>query len=117
MRVYLAGPMADLPDHNAEGFRKATWHAKNMGWTVYNPHNTRPSHGGQLCAGPEAPLILHRGLSHTRSCWLAASMAEMPRCDAVLMLPGWEASRGATAEWDHAVKSGMVIYYMPDGEH
>lgn len=115
MRVYLAGPMSGLPELNADGFRKAARYAKDQGWTVYNPHDTKPSHPGEACVTQAVTdLITHRGLSHTYTCWLAASMAEIPRCDALLMLPGWERSRGALIEWDHAVKRGMVIYYLPE---
>jgi hypothetical protein len=114
MRVYLAGPMSDLPEYNADGFRKAARYAKAQGWTVFSPHDTKPSHGGQPCIGDPATWTYHRGLTHTYACWLAASMAEMVRCDALLMLPGWEDSRGARIEWDHAVKRGMVIYYLPE---
>lgn len=35
------------------------------------------------------------------------------RCDAVVMLAGWEESPGATVEHDHAIKEGKQVYYWP----
>lgn len=35
----------------------------------------------------------------------------LQRCDAILMLPGWEESKGATAEHEYANKINMKIFY------
>lgn len=37
----------------------------------------------------------------------------LARCDAILMLEGWEKSKGASLEWDYASELHMPIYYYP----
>jgi hypothetical protein len=36
------------------------------------------------------------------------------RCDAIVMLPNWKASNGATEEFEYAKKLGVPVYYYPD---
>ena len=36
------------------------------------------------------------------------------RCDAIVMLPNWEQSKGATREHEFAKSNGVPIYYYPD---
>ena len=43
--------------------------------------------------------------------WLAGDLAMLARCDVVLMLPGWEASQGATAEHGYAISRGIPVLY------
>jgi hypothetical protein len=47
--------------------------------------------------------------------WLAGDLELMRRCDLVVMLPGWEKSEGARAEWREAMgRVGMGVYYWPE---
>ena len=41
----------------------------------------------------------------------AYSMAWVPACDAMLMMPGWRDSAGAQAEFDFAAPLGMSVYF------
>jgi hypothetical protein len=43
--------------------------------------------------------------------WLAATITLLERCDAILMLPGWERSQGAIAEHQRATDCGMRVFY------
>lgn len=68
-------------------------------------------------AGPIAfPVIPHqtgRDIEHIGdySYWIAATLALMKRCDAVLALPRWEQSRGAMAEVRTADREPMPVFY------
>jgi hypothetical protein len=110
MRVYLAGPMTGMAKWNVAGFRSAAAYARRQSWTPVSPIDTRPQHDGPCPVG-EMQTTEHG--THSYPCWFAASLAQMVTCDAVLMLPGWEDSRGAKAEWEHASRSGMTIHYLP----
>lgn len=41
--------------------------------------------------------------------WIAGTMALMYRCDAVVMVPGWRESKGATCERAEAMRIGMPV--------
>ena len=43
--------------------------------------------------------------------WLRGDLEMLGRCDAVLMVYGWQVSTGATAEREHALKKGIPVVY------
>lgn len=43
--------------------------------------------------------------------WYESTMELMRRCDAVLMIPGWMASKGACKERDEAKRLGLPVFY------
>lgn len=42
--------------------------------------------------------------------WLQGDLLMLERCDAVLLVPGWETSSGTLAEVAHAEKLGIPIF-------
>lgn len=46
--------------------------------------------------------------------WLKGDLELLSRCDAVLMVPGWERSSGACAELDYAKRREMPFFYTID---
>jgi len=79
--VYIAGPMSGLPNDNREAFYAAERRLRKLGYQTVNPARL---HGH----GP-------------RKAWaeyLKLDLREMVLCDLVVLLPGWEESRGATLE-------------------
>lgn len=109
-RVYLAGPMTGYPEFNATGFAEGERYAKSQGWDVASPQNTDPAHEG-LC--PDGDRHTTDAGSHPYPCWIKASLRMMLDCDAVLMLPGWEKSRGARLERSVAETCSMPVHEMP----
>lgn len=61
---------------------------------------------------PVVPHQLNAGLESVGDYewWLAGTLELMRRCDAVVMVPGWESSRGACAEREEAIQRGMPIF-------
>ena len=48
--------------------------------------------------------------------WLTGTLALLARCDAVVLVPGWEASTGARGEVEHAEAHGIPVLYDWRGE-
>lgn len=93
-RVYIAGPVTGMPDHNHQAFAVAAHKAERQGCIVFNP------------------TALPKGLEHHEYMVLCMPMVAMS--DAVHLLPGWHSSRGAKAEHEYALCLGKEIIY-PDG--
>lgn len=51
----------------------------------------------------------------THEFWYAATLELLRRCDAVITVPGWEASVGAKGEVDEAKRLGLPVFHsIPD---
>lgn len=96
-RIYLSGPMTGLPDFNYPAFHRMAKKFRAAGFEVENPAET-----------PEFP---------TWEGYMRYALTKMLTCDAILMLDGWEHSRGAKIERDLALALGMTemieIYKYP----
>jgi hypothetical protein len=81
MHVYLAGPMTGYPDYNRPAFHAAQRWLEARGHSVINPahHDITDGTWEQYLA--LALHVIHAG-----------------QPDAIVMLPGWQASRGARLE-------------------
>lgn len=120
MKVYIAGPITNMPGQNLIVFEWVARHLRKNGHTPIIPHNIPPlSHAGEcpeaetypgVTIGPETDV--HGGL-----CYLRADLVEMLNCEAVVVLPGWSLSRGALVEIATAQSVGIpVTYWWPDIE-
>ena len=90
MRLYVAGPMSGLPDHNYPAFHEAARKLRAAGYTVLNPaENGRP---------PGDPW----------QAFMRDAIALLIQCDAVALLDGWQNSRGAVIEQNLAKNLGMT---------
>jgi|SRR5471030_383544 len=90
MKVYIAGPMTGHENFNRDAFNKAAARLTNRGHLVLNP------------------ATLPAGLCEAE--YMDISFAMVRAADGVLLLPGWKASAGATAEYHYAYKLQMKTY-------
>ena len=91
MKLYVAGPMSNLPELNFPAFHAAAATLRNRGHEVSNPAEVNPDPGMK---------------------WEDAMRADIPellKCEAIVLLPGWEKSRGARLERHIAVEMGMKV--------
>jgi hypothetical protein len=88
---YLAGPMNGYPEHNHPAFHKAAAELRACGHTIISP-----AEYGQLVTGWQT--VMKRDIHALL--W----------CDAVIVMPGWEKSRGARLETRIAWDLEMLIY-------
>lgn len=92
MMVYIAGPMTGLPDHGWVAFSRAESKLTGLGYTVISPE----------WMTEELPR---------KSC-LPIRMAMIDQCDAIVLLDGWEQSKGARIERDYAEYCGKAVYEL-----
>ena len=99
MRVYLAGPMRGIRDFNFPAFKEGADHLRRLGHDVFSPAERDLAEVGDIFDSDTGDLeeIIRRGFSLREA--LAADMVWIARHgEAVVLLPGWETSKGATAE-------------------
>lgn len=90
-RVYVAGPMSGIAEHNFPAFNEAASRLRAQGLVVVNP--------AELNVGQEGD-------------WAACmrrDVAEMVTCDTLALLPGWDRSRGALVEVRLARDLGLRV--------
>lgn len=92
MKLYLAGPMSNLPELNFPAFHAEAARIRALGFEIVNP--------AEIDVGPN-----HDWLTAMR-----ADIRELVTCDGIALLPGWEQSRGATVEHTLARGLGLCIY-------
>lgn len=70
--------------------------AWRCGWSVISPHKN--------CLGymPDEDMDYQK--------WMNALVAQISRCDALLLLPGWEHSKGVQMEVRFAKEFGIPVY-------
>lgn len=87
LRLYLAGPMTGLPDHNVPVFHAATAELRAAGYEVTSPAELNVS---EPIADPDKPGAWGR--------YMRRDIPHLLKCDAVALLPGWLMSEGANLE-------------------
>jgi len=90
MKIYISGPMTGYPGFNIPAFKDAERALRALGHEVLNP--------ARQGADP----------AKTWADYLRADLLDVVAADAVALLPGWEASRGARLEVHVAHALGMT---------
>jgi Domain of unknown function (DUF4406) len=92
MRLYIAGPMTGLPEHNYPAFFGAEIELKAAGYSPINPARVE---GREECV-----LWLD---------FMRASLRDIADCDGIATLSGWANSQGAVVETDLAKSLGLPV--------
>ena len=103
MRYYVAGPMTGYPAHNFPAFDAARDRLGAEGHDVITPADIDRGFGIDGTAERYDPSELRRVFR--------ADIDAVFGADAIYMLRGWEASRGARAEHAVAVWLGKELLY------
>jgi hypothetical protein len=113
MKVYIAGPMRGVAHFNFPAFRAAAARLRAQGHDVFSPaEKDNERHGADICegnlAGDEEKAARDHGFSLREAlgvdlAWICAE------AEAIALLPGWERSKGATAERAAAIALGLVV--------
>ena len=83
-KVYISGPMTGIDGFNHPVFNATAEYLESKGFLAINP--------------ARHPI----GLEHCQ--YMEYAELDIKNCDIVVLLPGWHESKGATAEFDLAVK-------------
>lgn len=90
-RIYLAGPMSNLPDLNYPAFHAQAARLRAMGHTVLNPAEN------------------HEPACKSWAGYMKLALAQLLTCDTIALLPNWSNSRGATIEHRLACDLGLAV--------
>lgn len=104
--VYISGPITGIPGGNKEGFKDAEAYLTELGYECVNPRHL------------EIPFCLKvRPNQELLWAWMMKrSLFEMMECNSVVLLEGWEGSKGATIEHQLAVILGMPVAKLKRNE-
>lgn len=101
-RVYIAGPMRGVPLFNFPAFDEATAHARSLGLDAVSPAEMDRERGVDPARPETFTKFDYRDA-------LARDVAELFKCDAIALLPGWRASKGANLELAVAQSLGLAV--------
>jgi len=100
MLVYVSGPYRGDVDENITRAAAAAIQVWEAGHAAICPHlNT--AYFDDYCRLGEDD-------------YLRGDLEILSRCDAILMIPGWEESEGARAELEFARRQGLLVYHWPE---
>jgi Domain of unknown function (DUF4406) len=103
MKIYISGPISDMPDLNRAAFYDAADKFKAAGFETFNPHTIEP---------PDCDDV---DLSNKRQIWqyyMRECVKELPNCQHIYMLQGWVDSEGARWEFNLAMALGLTISFQ-----
>lgn len=114
-RIYIAGPMRGYAFFNFPAFDEAADALRRQGWHVISPTDIDRLFEGWECA-PPADSVFHgdacsRFIRRDIECLLNMT----PEVDAIYLLQGWAASKGARVEKAVAEFRGLRITYEEEG--
>lgn len=108
--IYIAGKMTGLPLLNFPAFDAAAEEYRGLGWIVINPAEIDRDCGFDPLSFPiDYDWSSHRADKTTLHDIVRRDLEALIECDAILMLPGWHTSPGATAELAVANWLGLEI--------
>ena len=96
MIIYISGPISGLPDGNRPAFAEMAATLRSKGWEVVNPHELFAAEVEESWEG-----------------YMRKDLAALLTCTHIVLLPGWEQSRGARLEQLIADAVGILLVERP----
>jgi hypothetical protein len=111
LRIYIAGPMRGIEAFNFPAFDAAAEQLRALGYEVFNPaDHDREQHGDAVNDSATGDLDDIADTGFTLRAALAADAAWIcEHADAVALLPGWDSSKGASAEAALGRALGLLV--------
>lgn len=92
-QLYVAGPMSGIPEYNFPQFHEITRLLRDQGYAVFNPAENNDG-----------------GAVQSRAFYMRIDIPALMASQAVVVLPGWQESRGASLEVWTAIDLDMPVY-------
>jgi Asp-tRNA(Asn)/Glu-tRNA(Gln) amidotransferase A subunit family amidase len=96
-KIYISGPMTGLPNHNEEAFTDAAAALRKKGHIVFNPAENDDGSRDKSWAF-----------------YMRLDVRSVSLADYMVILPGWENSKGAQLEIAIAERLEIPIYHLSD---
>ena len=93
--VFISGLMTGLPDFNRAAFNAEAELLAALGFIVLNP------------------AVFPDGLEHGQ--YMAMCLTMLEQADTIMLLEGWESSKGAVMEFNHARALQLPMMYQSSG--
>lgn len=106
-RIYIAGPMTGHTDLNFPAFHAASTYYSRRGAVVINPAEINAD---EVSAYHVERLTAEQHYAIWVKC-MKNDINALMTCDTIVMLPGWQKSRGAKLEHHIARNLGLTISY------
>lgn len=110
MRVYICGPMRGIPQYNFQAFDEAAAIVEAKGHTAVSPADIDRQHGFDALKAPAGTNWTEFPPGMDVRDVARRDLIAISYCDAMVVLPGWEDSRGALAEYRVAVWLGLDVH-------
>lgn len=107
MKVYIAGPMRGYPQYNFPAFKEARERLREKGYDVVCPAEEDEKEGFDPNCYLEVPPDKYEE-------FLKRDFKMIKRCDAIVLLPGWDKSEGARSEATYAIGKDIKLMFYAD---
>jgi hypothetical protein len=116
-RIYLAGPMSNIPFFNFPAFDAAAYMLRRQGHFVFNPAERDVERHGEDISVGNFTGCLKQAIEHHAFSLEDALMDDLTfiikgGCTTIAFLPGWEYSGGCSIEWVTAKHFKREFMYL-----
>lgn len=119
MKIYISHPIAGKTEQEKRDSEDAGRHYAErqlLASDVVLPRRIPPYCGSTSNPGYPIPCTIPGkvipGDDHSVQCYMRGDIAEMLTCDAILVMPGWQASTGCRDEVNVAAMCGLPIHFF-----
>jgi hypothetical protein len=109
MKIYVAGPMSTVQDHNYPEFFAVANELRALGHEVINPAETNGATLEEAIAD-----VLNNPMGWKD--YMRIDLRSITQVEALCLLPGWQNSKGARLEVTVAKELGLPLYVLSDGK-
>lgn len=114
--IYISGPISGIDPAVAETrFARVQMDLEAKGFNVYNPFTQVPFEIQLIQSFKEANVPTPFYRNYVPEVWgdcMRIALYAMLKSHEVVMLPGWQDSKGATIERDLALRLGIPVLYL-----